>query len=61
MQRSKNMKIAILFSYIAIFFAFIGFYIENDTMTIAAIIVGIIAFAAYVWFSVKTLKSKRPN
>ena len=57
MQRSKNMKIAILFSYIAIFFAFIGYYIENYTMAIAAIIIGVIAFATYIWLSIKTLKS----
>ena len=58
MQRSKNMKIAILFSYIAIFSAFIGYYIEHDTMTITAIIMGLIAFSAYVWFSFRTFKSK---
>ena len=59
MQRSKNMKIAILFSYIAIFFAFVGYYVENTKMTIAAIVIGIIAFTAYIWLSIKALKSQR--
>lgn len=57
MQRSKNMKIAILFSYIAILFAFVGYYVENFMMTIAAIVIGVIAFVAYVWLSIKALKS----
>lgn len=58
MQRSNNMKIAIMFSYIAIFLAFIGNYNSNTSVIIVAILIGLIAFGIYFWLALLALSSK---
>lgn len=58
MQRSKNMKIAIMCSYIAIFLAFVGYYSSNALVTTAAILVGLVAFGIYFWLALLAISSK---
>ena len=58
MQRSKNMKIAIMCSYIAIILAFIGYYGGNTSLTYAAILAGLIAFCVYLWLVSIAISSK---
>ncbi len=57
MQRSKNMKIAIMWFYFSTFFAFVGFYADIPPLGITSSFAGIVAFGIYIYLARKAMKS----